>query len=281
MKDVLSLGLGVQSTALYYKSAMGEIPRIDYAVFADTGREKSATMRYLEFLLKWKDQHNGPEIIVKQDKNLFSDLLNQRNSYGRRYASIPAFTMSENGRDGMLRRQCTGEYKIQVVDKAIREVYGLKKHERNIPTNIWKGISMEEANRMSIPEAAWKNFIYPFTGYAIPGKGKWYKLQESLYHPNDRSSLITWYRTNGLPIPAKSSCVFCPYTDDASWLEMKEHEPSDFEDACLVDDSIRSMKKQGVDSPVFIHRSLKPLRDVEFDPNNKIPFGECSGNCHI
>ena len=149
MIDILSLGLGVQSTALYYKSAMGEIPRIDYAVFADTGREKSGTMRYLEFLLKWKDQNNGPEIIVKQDKNLFNDLINQRNSYGS-YASI------------------------------------------------------------------WKNFIYPFVGYAIPGKGKWYKLPDNLYHPNDRSSLITWYRLMGLPIPPKSSCVFCPYTDDAS-----------------------------------------------------------------
>ena len=62
---------------------------------------------------------------------------------------------------------------------------------------------------------------------------------------------------------------------------MKENEPEDFNDACKVDESIRSMTKQGIDNPVYLHRSLKPLRDVVFDPNNRIQFGECSGNCHI
>jgi len=38
---VISLGLGVQSTALYYMSSMGELPRADYAIFADTGGEKT------------------------------------------------------------------------------------------------------------------------------------------------------------------------------------------------------------------------------------------------
>jgi hypothetical protein len=40
MTNVLSLGMGVQSTAIYLMSSLGELPRLDFAVFADTGREK-------------------------------------------------------------------------------------------------------------------------------------------------------------------------------------------------------------------------------------------------
>lgn len=41
---IISLGLGVQSTALYYMSSMGELPRCNYAIFVDTGKEKKKTI---------------------------------------------------------------------------------------------------------------------------------------------------------------------------------------------------------------------------------------------
>jgi hypothetical protein len=280
--NVLSLGMGVQSTALYLMSALGDLPRIDFAVFADTGREKSGTLRYLEWLLDWREKNNGPDIIVKKDLNLFQDLLNSQNSTGDRFASIPAFTMSEDGKEGMLRRQCTNEYKIAVVDKAIREVYGLKPRQRNLPTNIWKGITVDEADRMAIPDKAkWKTYIYPFIGYAVPGKGKWFKLTSSDAVVSNRNDVKNWYKSKGFPVPPKSSCVFCPYQSDYNWANMKEHEPDDFADAVRVDYAIRNSSKQGITHPIFLHRSLKPLDQVDFDPNSKIQFGECSGTCHV
>lgn len=277
---VLSLGMGVQSTALYLMSAMGELPRIDYAVFSDTGREMTVTMEYLEWLLKWKDQNDGPEIVVKQEKNLFTDLLSTTNSTGGRFASIPAFTESSNGSEGILRRQCTNEYKIQVVDKAIRDIYGLRRKQRNIKTTIWKGISADEADRMSIPESAWKTFIYPLVGYGIPGVGKWFKLDEQLHRPMNRNDIKSWYRKNNLPIPPKSSCVFCPYHSDHTWHDMQVNYPDDFNDAVRVDKAIRNSSVRGVEQPVYLHRSLKPLDEVAFDPDSRIEFGECSGTCH-
>lgn len=279
MNDVLSLGMGVQSTALYFMSAMGELPRIDYAVFADPGREQTGTIEYLKFLMDWKDKNNGPEILVRSDLNLYKDLLSNRNSTNGRFASIPAFTQSETGKEGMLRRQCTNEYKIAVVDKAIREVNGLKFRERNIETNIWKGISIEEATRMSIPESKWKNFIYPFVGYGIPGRGKWYKLAPELAKPMNRGDLKTWYKNHDLPIPPKSACVFCPYQSDFRWAAMKANSPKDFAAAVEVDKAIRDSSKRGITQPIFLHQSLKPLDEVEFDPNAKIEWGECSGTC--
>lgn len=279
-KHVLSLGMGVQSTALYLMSALGELPRIDLAVFSDTGREMTGTMKYLEWLLKWADQNHGPQIIVKSEMNLYRDLLTNVNTLGARFASIPAFTMT-NGKEGMLMRQCTGEYKIWVVDRAIREYHGLKKRQRNIETNVWKGISIEEATRISIPEAAWKNFIYPFVGYGIPGKGKWYKLPVELTRPLNRNDIKAWYRSKGFAIPPKSSCVFCPYHSDYTWEEMKRSAPDDFAAAVAVDEAIRNSSIKGIESPIFLHRSLKPLSEVQFDPDSKIEFGECSGTCHV
>lgn len=47
---IISLGLGVQSTALYFLSSMGIIERADHAIFADPGAESQQTYDYLEFL---------------------------------------------------------------------------------------------------------------------------------------------------------------------------------------------------------------------------------------
>ena len=42
---IISLGVGVQTAGLYYMSSMGFIERCDYAIFADTGGEKTHRKR--------------------------------------------------------------------------------------------------------------------------------------------------------------------------------------------------------------------------------------------
>lgn len=48
---VLSLGAGVQSTAVLLMSATGELPKLDAAVFADTQWEPKAVYEHLEWLI--------------------------------------------------------------------------------------------------------------------------------------------------------------------------------------------------------------------------------------
>ena len=110
MNSIGSLGVGVQSTAMYYMSLLGILPKLDFFIFSDTGGEKTKTLEYWEFLINWQKENNGSPLYKANYKNLEKDLLNQSNSSGNRFASIPAFTMNEG--KGMLRRQCTGEYKI-------------------------------------------------------------------------------------------------------------------------------------------------------------------------
>lgn len=276
--DVISLGAGVQSTALYYMSSMGEMKRCDYAIFSDTGREKAGTIRYLEnVLLPWQKANNGIPIIVASKKNLYRDILNSENSTGQRFSSIPAFTRNEDGSIGMLRRQCTKEYKIEVVDDVIRELYGLKKWGRRPDTRLYKGISLDEIDRLSIPDKKWKIHVYPFVGYQVSvNETKRIDTQRKT-----RTDIISWYIQNGLQIPPKSACVFCPYQSDAAYLNMKKNEPEDWQAALEVDRKIRNSTKKGTSSQVFLHESCKPLDEVEFkegDPD--LWRGECSGGCH-
>jgi hypothetical protein len=262
-------------------SSMGELPRADYAVFADPGAEKKDTYEYIEWLLRWEKANQGIPIIIKKDKNLKHDLIHGTNSTGGRFTSIPAFTKNADGGTGMLRRQCTNEYKIEIVDQAIREIHGLARRKRNIPTIIWKGISLDEAVRMSNPTEKWKTYYYPYIGYATSFGAKAKRFQGELYKPMDRNQIVAWYNSKGFPIPPKSSCVFCPYHNDHSWKSIKES-PEDWEQAVELDKAIRNSTQKGVNQPVFLHRSLVPLDEVIFNLNEPdLPLGECSGECDV
>jgi hypothetical protein len=51
--------------------------------------------------------------------------------------------------------------------------------------------------------------------------------------------VVQWLRDNGLEVPVKSSCVFCPYHDKATWREIKLSGNGDWEKAVAVDKAIR------------------------------------------
>ena len=162
---VLNLGAGVQSTTLYLMFAAGELPvRIDAAIFADTGEEPVAVYKHLA----WLQGLGGPPILVRSaGSRLGDDLMTGRNSTGQRFAAIPAYTMlagsGANAREdltpdeslqlellefraglgeavgdeieelveGRTRRQCSKEYKVEVIEKTIRrELCGLEPGQR-------------------------------------------------------------------------------------------------------------------------------------------------------
>jgi len=272
---IISLGMGVQSTALWYMSSFGYMDRADYAIFADTGAEKTATMEYFETIYE-KKYHNAVPIIRINEKNIYDDLMGQSNSSGNRLASIPAFT---NNGGGMLRRQCTSEYKISQVDKAIKRLYGLTKHQRFPKTEIWYGITQDEMHRMSIPQQKWKINVYPFIGYKITADGNSERYSDEFYR---RSDIVEYYKKIKWPLPVKSSCFFCPYQNNESWMFLKNVYPGDFKKAIEVDSAIRNSSKRGINEPIFLHRKCEPLEDIDFDNNQADLFDdECSGNCML
>jgi hypothetical protein len=275
---ILSLGLGVQSTWIYYSANMGLMQKFDYAIFSDTGGEKTATLKYLyDVLIPWKEKNNGTEIIICREKNLKNDLLKDRNSTSERFASIPSYIKNLDGSTGMLRRQCTNEYKIEVVEKEIRKLYGLKKHARMPKTDIIKGISLDEMSRMRNPLTKWEKYIYPYIGF-------WFTHSDYGRLDDDfkmsRTGIIAQYEKYKIEIPEKSSCVFCPYQSDKSWQTLKNKFPDDFADAVKIDEKIRKNSSR-ITGESYLHKSLQPLCDIQFTNElNDLWEGNCSSECH-
>lgn len=254
---IIAEGLGVQTVALYFMSSLGIIPRADYAIFADPGAEKNATYRYMEYLDDWRKKNNGiPFIHSKLKSTIKEDLINGTNSTGERFASIPTFTLNVNDNSkGMLRRQCTNEYKIVVVDKEIQKLYNLPKWGRIPKTEVWMGITLDEIERAKPDineKQKWKIKVYPFLNL----NGKFFE------QPLTRADCTQWLIDNNFPIPPKSACFFCPYQGDNQWLELKRTEPENFKEAVIIDKIIRNSTKKGIKNPIYLHKSCKPLDEL-------------------
>lgn len=294
MKEVLSLGLGVQSTTLFLMSCDGVLPRLDYMIFADPGWESKATYAHLEWCKDKAAKHDIP-LHVRSVGNIRDDILefwSQRKSAdGKRHASIPAFVKNPDGSRGLVRRQCTSTYKIEVVEKFNREiVLGLKKGQRwplDPVIRQWIGISHDEAHRRRTSTR--------------PAIQFWYPLIDELNKPDGlftrgftREDCLAWIKDKGYPRPPRSACIGCPFHNDAEWADMKKNRPEEFADACEVDDLIRlrNAERLGVTKPgqligdVYLHDSLIPLKMVEFDPGKDAEEGrgmgnDCSGMCGV
>ena len=244
---VISLGMGVQSTALYLMSSMGyKVPRADVAIFADPQAEHYKTYDMLKWLQDWQKKNNGIKIIVNKDYNLLKDILQAKNSQGKRIASIPAFT--EGG--GMVRRQCTGEYKINPVKQTIRKLHKLKPRKRMKRTELWLGITTDEIERMKDSIMYNIKYFYPL-----------------IYHNMSRLDCLKFFKDNNFPVPVKSSCSFCPYHSNKFWAEIQKENGKAWKKAVKADEAIRDSTKRGLNDKLYLHRSCKPLKEIDFEDN--------------
>jgi hypothetical protein len=280
MRDhhILNLGAGVQSTALYLL-AHDRHPgvRFDLAIFADTGEEPAAVYDHLAYLRSL----GAPDIWVRSAGRLGDDLVHGRNSTGHRFVSIPAYTTDGAGKVGMVRRQCTAEYKIEVVNRAIRrELLGLKPRQR-IPKGTvihqYFGISTDESARAERAKKRFEGVKHTVPHWPLIEMG-WSRM-DCLAYLRDR-----------LPheVP-KSSCVFCPYRTNQSWRRLKQTDPDGWARAVEIDHALRdkaSVCTRGFRQELFVHRSCVPLDVIDPDalaPNTLDPMttGECHGMCGL
>lgn len=277
---ILNLGAGVQSTTLALMAKTGEIESFDYAIFADTQAEPRSVYRHLAWLI---GELPFP-VLVRSRGNLFDNLVNGVNSDGQRYCSIPAFTGEPGRKMGITRRQCTSEYKIKVVELAIRrELLKLEPGQR-IPKTASVvqsfGLSYDEPGRVARVKAN-------------HARNNW-KLEFPLYDMEmTRADCVKWLTDYGVPHETpRSACTFCPYRSNAEWKRLKETDPESFAQAVEADRAIRdkhSRCNQGMRDLMWLHRSCKPLEEIDFDANPRdLPgqsvfgFGsECEGMCGV
>ncbi len=256
---IISLGLGIQSTAMYIMSSLGEIERADYAIFADPGAELPDTYKLWEDLNKWQKDNDGIS-LVKKTKSLYKDIINGVNSYDKRWASIPAFT--ESG--GMIRRQCTGEYKVNTVISEIRRLQGLRKYQKMHPTEVWLGISLDEIERMKLSVLHRITYKYPLIEKKIT-----------------RNDCEKYLKEKGFIGVKKSSCVFCPYHSNRQWKDIKLNYPEEWKKVVKVDKKIRNVTKKGLKDKLYLHESRKPIEDAYFQEDQEELFMCEEGYCGI
>lgn len=280
--NVLNLGAGVQSTTLYLMFMRGEIgPPIDCAIFADTGEEPVAVYQHL----RWLQSLGGPPIlIVGKGQKLGDDLKRGRKTNkGTRFASIPAFTMMPGSDDaGITRRQCSQEYKISVIEQTIRRTLCGLQPGRRIPKKSFNivqhvGISVDESGR-----------------FTRMSKRRTLGLMRAplIERHMTRQDCLDWLRERGnVPheVP-RSACVFCPFHDDEEWLRIKAV-PADWARAVEIDEALRTVGyavNRNMDADMFVHRSCKPLVQIDFTPKLGQPrqerlgfWRECLGVCGL
>ena len=281
--NVLSLGAGVQSTALYLKFQRGEMPlNLDAAIFADTQDEPADVYRHLD----WLRSLGGPPILTGTAGKLSEDLIHCRNSTGGRFASIPAFTTADAGATiGIVRRQCSKEYKTDVIGKVLRrEVLGLQPGRtaaKGVKVNQFIGISLDEAGRAARMQ---RNVPAP----------KYIERHFHLIEQNETRADCLNYLADKVPHQTpRSACKFCPYHNDYEWNKQKTEAPEEFAESVKVDSSLRangSVVNRQLDQVLYLHRSCKPLDLVQFDPTPPKPrdvqlqmnfAAECEGMCGV
>jgi hypothetical protein len=189
-----------------------------------------------------------------------------------KFPTAPFFTQNViTGKKGMLRRQCTSDYKIQPIKKKLRELcnIGYKKHfPKDKYIEQWIGISTDEIQRMK-----------PSRDPYILNRHPLIELKMS------RQDCINYLNKNKIPSPEKSACIICPYHNDAYWHFMKTERLSEFKEAVELDKKIRTGAKNIKDN-LYLHKSCKPLDEVEFDKkeNDKqldMFNNECEGMCGV
>lgn len=84
-------------------SAEGILPKVEYAIFADTGWEPRAVYAHLDRLEREIAEPAGIPILRVSSGNIRKDALDPEH----RFASMPLYILNKDGRPGMTRRQCT------------------------------------------------------------------------------------------------------------------------------------------------------------------------------
>jgi hypothetical protein len=250
-------------------AAHGEItPMPTVAIFADTQSEPAGVYEHLKWLMSPNVLPFPVEIVTIG--NLEKQIGMERPIGRYLKVDIPAFAKAANGSVSMVTRGCTERFKIEPIRSAVRRhagIYGKRSPTEPI-VDQWIGISTDEASRMKDNREAWCHNRYPLIEMRM-----------------SRGDCLEWLKRHDYPLPGKSSCVFCPYHSNAEWRRLP---PVEFARAVEVDRRLRDRapEKYGAKGVLYLHRSCKPLDEVDMWTPEERDQGdlwgnECEGICGV
>jgi hypothetical protein len=248
----LSLGAGVQSTAVLLLACDGTIPPFDAAIFADTGWEPKQVYDHLDRLETYAELHGIPIVRVSSG-NIRDDALDPEH----RFASMPLYVRNPDGSDGMARRQCTSEYKLKPIKAEVRRRLGYP-HPTPVPRGVYAevaiGISTDEIGRVRDSDVQYMRNVYPLLDLDM-----------------SRKDCLRYLKANGWESVSKSACIGCPFHGNRQWRDLRDHHPEEWADAVAFDAEIRggSARANAAGVPLrghmYLHRSRVPLDQAPID----------------
>lgn len=251
---IISLGAGVQSSALFMRACSGKL-QAHCAIFADTGWEPAAVYQHLKALSKYGNAAGLPIHVVKAPKSIRDTSTD--NTSGR----MPYY-LKTGDRDGMLRRQCTTVYKIQPIRRKVRELLTETGNTRAV---MHLGISVDEIQRMRTSDVKYIVNSYPLIDAGLT-----------------RRDCLAYLTALGISAP-RSACIGCPFHSDAEWRHIRDTAPDEFADAVAYEREIQATVK--TTGTPYLHRQRVPLDQVDLttpEDRGQMNFNdECAGICGV
>lgn len=212
-------------------------------------RERSHIRDGQHPLLRSSNTKPTMEIVEVQGGDLTKDLDDATAGRIKRFPNPPFFVRNDDGSRGILNRSCTRDYKITPVQREAKRRIGHQPGKR-LPkepvVEVWIGITMDEIHRMDMSQEPWIQHRFP--------------LVEIGWARHDCDRFL--YDLFGIRF-GHSGCIDCSFRSPEEWLDMMMRDPDDYERACQDDEKIRH-GLPNVKQPAFIHDSLKPLREIDW-----------------
>jgi hypothetical protein len=298
---LLSLGAGVQSTTLALLAVEGRLPRLDGAIFADTGWEPAGVYAHLDRISVVLAEAGIPLHRVSG-----GDLRRDAVDPSRRFASIPYFVKNPPGPC----RRCDATGRLPAPDTvapntvipdavaldtlasdAAVSAVGDRQYPRCRGTGRSDGLGMgrrqctaqykvSPINRkvrelLGAPAPEYRRVpggrvAECWIGFSVDEIGRvWDKHRvryEATRYPllelgMSRQDCQRFLRRRGWADTPKSACIGCPFHTDQQWRQLRDERPAEWADAVAFDRLIRRGGARG-----------EPLRGEAFLHRSRVPL---------
>ena len=220
--NIISFGAGQNSTAMIIEMYNRGM-QIDEIIYSEVGNEMPETYVFLKEFKIW----------CKKKGLLFTEVRSKLGTIRDYYESkkIIPYRMF---------RHCTHKFKVIPINSYIREKYGLK-----TPINMIMGIASDEKHRMDKIQGR-KQFTYKFP------------LVDWEF---GRQECIGVIKKEGLSIPVKSGCYFCPFQPKRAWKDLLDKHKELFEDSIEFEKNGRAYPEGTLMGNVTLESFKKAIKE--------------------
>ena len=228
--QLMSYGGGLNTAAMCVLAVEEKLPRPDWIVIADTGREAPSTWQYLDEVMQPYLKRVGLRVEIAPHSLATVDMYS-----GNGDLLIPVFTSS-----GAMPAFCSTEWKQRVINRWARSV-------EIDECDLWIGFTIDEIGRVKPGPDKWMRRVFP--------------LIDLMLSRVDCSSIL---QRAGLPEPDKSACVMCRHRSNSEWRRLRDFWPDAWGDAIEVERNVRA-----VDPGVWLHEDRVTLDQADIDAPDK------------